>query len=253
MSGHSKWAQIKRQKGAADIKRGQAFTKLASAISIAVRQGGGVSDPNQNYRLRLAIEKAREVNMPRDNIERAIERGKGKAGSGEDFEEVVYEGFAPGGVSVIVEAATDNKQRTTAEVKNAFEKNGATLGTPGAVSYQFVQKGLVTVKKNGKASDDLFLLAADSGAEDFEEAGDEVLMYTKPEELKKVQDAVSKEVKVVSAELTRRPVTSVSILDASTAQKVLTFINKLEDLEDVQKVYANYDMPDEMISDSLSL
>lgn len=249
MSGHSKWAQIKRQKGAADIKRGQAFTKLANTITIAVRESGGITDPNQNFKLRLAIEKARTMNMPKENIERAIERGRGKAGGAQELEEVVYEGFAPAGVSVIVEATTDNRQRTTAEVKNVFEKYGGNLGTPGAVSYQFQQKGLLTIKKNGIQSDDAFLLAADAGAEDIEELGEELFIYTRPEELKKVYDALVKALAIVSSELTRRPVTSVPITDRQTAQKVIAFVKRLEDLDDVQNVYANFDIPDELLTE----
>lgn len=249
MSGHSKWTQIKRQKGVTDIKRGQAFTKLANAITIAVREGGGITDPNQNFRLRLTIEKARTINMPKDNIERAIERGRGKGGMGEGFSEVVYEGFGPGGVALIVEAATDNKLRTTSEVKNLFDKNNANLGIPGAVSYMFQKKGLVTVSKDGKTLDDIFLIAADVGAEDVEDAADAVIIYTKFEDLMKVKDQLSKNgLKVLEAELTRKPVTTVSITDREAAQKTLSFIEKLESLDDVQKVYSNFDIPDTIMS-----
>ena len=174
MSGHSKWAQIKRQKGINDQKRGKTFTKLGNAITISVRQGAGVGDPNQNFRLRLAIDAARAANMPKENIERAIERAKGaKAG---DLEEVIYEGFAPGGVSVIIEAATDNSMRTTSEIKSIFNKAGASFGQPGSVAYQFKHVGQVIIKKGTKSFDDIFALALDSGAEDLEEAGDEVFI-----------------------------------------------------------------------------
>lgn len=247
MSGHSKWAQIKRQKGVADIKRGQAFTKVANAITIAVRQGGGVSDPSQNFRLRLTIEKARFLNMPKENIERAVSRALGKQ-EGSVVEEVNLEGFGPGRVAVIVEAVTDNKQRTASEIKNLFDKNGAILTNKGAVSYQFEQKGLITVSKNGKSIDDVLLIAADCGAEDLEEVGDEVFLYTKPDELAKVKEKVSKTLPVVSAELTLRPMVTVPIKDREIATKLLSFIEKLESLDDVQKVYSNFDIPDEMIS-----
>lgn len=246
MSGHSKWSTIKRQKGAADIKRGQTFTKIANAISIAVREGGGIGDASSNFRLRLAIDKARAANMPKENIERALRRAWGKQAA--ELEEVVYEGFAPGGASVIVEAATDNKLRTTSEVKNVFDKSGGTLATPGAVSYQFAQKGLITVRKDGKTLDDIFLLAADKGAEDVEEAGGEVLVYTKPDELSKIKEDLSKEgITVAEAELTRKPITLVSVNDKDTAQKILAFMEKLESLDDVQKVYANFNIEDELL------
>ena len=152
MSGHSKWATIKRQKSVNDKKRGQSFTKLSMSITIAVREGGGVTDPESNFRLRLAIEKARAVNMPKENINRAIERGKGLTG-GDTFEQVIYEGFGPGGVAVIVEAATDNKNRTTPVIKNIFDKSGATLGNPGSASYLFEQAGKITVFLEGKSMD----------------------------------------------------------------------------------------------------
>lgn len=247
MSGHSKWSTIKRQKGAADAKRGQVFTKLASAITIAVKQGGGISDPAQNFKLRLLIEKARAANMPKDNIERAIERGKGKAG-GEAFDEVVYEGFGPGGVALIVEAVTDKKLRTTAEVKSLLEKNGATMGNPGAVSYQFQTKGEISVKKAGKSLDDVFLIAADAGAEDVEDAGEEAIIYTKPEELAKVKDALEQQgCTVLAYELVRKPVTKVAVENVEHVKKFFALVEKIEAHDDVQKVYSNIDIPDTML------
>lgn len=248
MSGHSKWSQIKRQKGVADTKRGQTFTKLSNAITITVREGGGIGDPNSNFKLRLAIEKARGANMPKENIQRAIEKGQGKGG-GVALEEGVYEGFGPFGTAIIVEVVTDNKQRSATEIKNVFDRSGGTLASPGAVSYLFEQKGLITVKKNGKTVDDIFMLAADMGADDVEEAGDVVLIYTKPTDLAKVRDALSKQdLTIVEAELIRKPTNSVLIEDKESAQKVLSFVEKLEDLDDVQKVYANFDIPNESIS-----
>lgn len=245
MSGHSKWAQIKRQKGVADVKRGALFTKLANAITVAVKQGGGITDSAQNFKLRLVIEKARSINMPKENIERAIERAKGS--QNEQMEEVLYEGFGPGGVGIIVEAATDNKMRTGPIVKSTFEKNGGTLGNLGAVSYQFQQKGLITAKKDGKTLDDIFLQAADAGAEDIEDAGDEVLIYTKPEELAFVKENIGSNLAITDAELTRKPVVTVAIEDKDTAGKVLGLVEKLENLDEVQKVYANFDIPDAYI------
>lgn len=247
MSGHSKWSTIKRQKGVADIKRGQIFTKLSNAIIIAVREGGGIGDPQTNFKLRLAIDKARSANMPKENIQRAIEKGRGK-GEGASLEHVVYEGFAPGGVAFIVEATTDSRLRTTSEVRNLIEKNGGTIATPGAVSYQFEQKGLVTAAKDGKTLEDIFLIAADGGAQDVEEVGDEVLIYTKPEELAKVRDNLQAlGIKIIDAELTRKPISEVRIEDKEVANRLLSFMEKLEALDDVQKVYANFDIADELI------
>jgi YebC/PmpR family DNA-binding regulatory protein len=247
MSGHSKWATIKRQKGAADAKRGQTFTKIANAISIAVRSGGGITDPNSNFRLRLEIDKARTVNMPKDNIARAIDRGAGKGDKGE-LSEVVYEGFAPHGVSVIAEAVTDNKQRTTPEIKSLFDKNGGTLGNQGSVAYQFQQMGQIIASKNGQTLDDIFLIAADAGAVDVEEAGEDVLIYTNPSDLGKVRDALHTQLRISEAELIRKPTVTVAITDKEVAEKVLAFMDKLESHDDVQKVYANFDIADSILN-----
>ncbi len=236
MSGHSKWATIKRQKGANDAKRGALFTKLSKAITIAVQQGGGVGDPSQNFRLRLAVDSARASNMPKENIQRAIDRAAGK--SGVTLEEVVYEGFAPGGVAIVVEAATDNKNRTTGEVQNVFNKNGGNMGQPGSVSYMFVQKGQIILPKNGKSVDDIFLDAADSGAEDIEEVGEEVFIYTNPTDLGKVRDALSgKSYQLSEMQIVRKPTMPAEVAD-DVAEKTMEFIEKLEDLDDVQNVYS---------------
>jgi YebC/PmpR family DNA-binding regulatory protein len=248
MSGHSKWATIKRQKGANDAKRGQLFTKLSKAITIAVRQGGGSPDPDSNFRLRLAIEAARAANMPKDNIERAIQRASGKQET--ILEEATYEGFGPGGFSVVVETYTDNKLRTVSEVKNVFNKNGGSMGAQGSVMYQFEKNGVITVAKEGQSMDDIFLVAADNGAEDIEEAGDEVLLYTKPEDVTKIKDLLSQNgLNVKTFELIFRPVVISAVTDKVAAEKSLSFIDKLEALDDVQKVYANFDIPDELIED----
>lgn len=239
MSGHSKWATIKRQKGAADIKRGLAFTKISNAITIAVRQGGGITDPESNFRLRLAVEAAKAVNMPKENIERAIQRAVGK-GEGA-VSEVIYEGFAPGGVAVVIEAATDNSQRTTAEIKSLFQKEGARFGQPGSTLYQFAARGKITVKKNNASLDEMLEMAAESGAEDIEEAGDgSFVLYTDPSQLTAVKDKLlAKGTQVLELELTRKPIVKVPVLDKMVREKVLNFLQKLEELDDVQKVYSN--------------
>ncbi|OGH06805.1 MAG: hypothetical protein A2171_00030 [Candidatus Levybacteria bacterium RBG_13_35_9] len=238
MSGHSKWSTIKRQKGAADAKRGATFTKLSNAITIAVKQGGGIGDPDQNFRLRLAVDAARASNMPKANIQRAIERAtEGKSG---DLEEVIYEGFAPGGVSVIVEAATDNPMRTTAEVKSIFNKSGASFGQPGSVSYQFKQVGRIIVEKNGKSLDDIYAIALDAQAEDIEDAKEEVFIFTKVSDLTKVKDFLySSGLVITDAEIIRKPVITNSTTDANQISKIENFISSLENLDDVQKVYTN--------------
>lgn len=248
MSGHSKWAQIKRQKGVADIKKGQAFTKLANAITIAIRQGGDISDPEANFKLRLAIEKARAANLPKENIERAIQHAQGKQAG--EIEEIVYEGYGPGGVAVIAEGATDNKQRTTSEIRNIFEKNGGSLGIRGAVSYLFDNMGMITVAKNGKGMDEIMLTAIDIGALEVEEAGELVEIYTKVDELKSIKQKLeSQGFKIGSMDLVQKPKTTVSITDVSTAQKILSFMEKLECLDDIQKVYSNFDIPDKLLEE----
>lgn len=240
MSGHSKWSTIKRQKGAADAKRGATFTKISNAITIAVKQGGGVTDPNQNPRLRLAVELARANNMPKDNIERAIDRASAK-GAGE-LTEVVYEGFAPGGVSVMVEAVTDNTNRTTSEVKSLFNKSGASFAGPGAVAYQFEQSGEILVAKNGKSIDDIFMRAAELGASDVEDGEGEALIYTKVSDLTKIKDGLSQAgFEIVSAEISRKPTNKIE-LGEEEKEKILNFLSSIEDLEDVQKVYSNIAM-----------
>lgn len=237
MSGHSKWSTIKRQKGALDVKRGATFTKIANAVTIAVKQGGGVSDPDQNPRLRLAVEMARSANMPKENVERAILRAKNK-GEG-SLQEVVYEGFAPGGISIIVEAATDNTNRTTSEIKSIFNKNNVVFAQPGSASHLFKQIGEITVRKNLKSMDEIFLFAADSGAEDIEERGKEVVILTDPASLVKVKDSLSsKGIEVVGVDVSLKPLTTIS-LDQVEREKIIDFLSFLEGLDDVQKVYSN--------------
>lgn len=238
MSGHSKWKTIKHQKGAADAKKGAIFTKLSKAIIIAVREGGGITDPSQNFRLRLAVESAKASNMPKDTIDRAIEKGAGK-GEGE-LVEVVYEGFAPHGINVIVEAATDNPTRTGQEVKNLFTKAGGSFGQPGSSSYLFKKMGEIFVAKGGKTFDEIFSAAVESGAEDIEETPEEAIVYTQTSDLSKVKDdLVSKGFEVTQVKFTLKPVTLISISDQAQYDKVIDFLSALEDLDDVQEVYSN--------------
>ena len=238
MSGHSKWSQIKRQKEKTDIKKGLTFTKLANAIIIAVREGGGIADPNQNFRLRLAIDSARASNMPKENIERAIQRAAKKEAG--DIKEVIYEGFAPEGVSVIVEAATDNPQRTTAEIKNLFNKAGGSFGQPGSVLYQFTQVGRITVGKNGNTFDEIFSIAVESGAEEIGEEDDSVVVYTKVSDLSKVRDKLMESgFKIVDAGLTRKPTITTEVSDPLQLKKIKNFLEIINSLEDVQNVYSN--------------
>lgn len=238
MSGHSKWAQIKRQKGAKDVKRGLTFTKLSNSIGIAVRQGGGIGDPEQNFRLRLAIEAARSENMPKENIERAIERALGKQGAALD--ETVYEGFGPHGIALIVEAATDNKNRTTSEVQSIFNKNGGIMGQPGSVSYQFKQMGRIVIQKKQYTIDDIFLISADAGAEDIVESENEIIIYTSTNTLSHVRQILSsKGFEITEMELTREPINTITIHDQNEIDKVMNLIEKLEELDDVQKVFSN--------------
>lgn len=238
MSGHSKWSTIKRQKGLNDQKRGQVFTKMAKAITIAVKQGGGIADPNSNYRLRLAMDLARSVNMPKENIERAIKRASGKEAG--DLSEVLYEGFAPGGFSVMVEAATDNVQRTTTEIKGVFHKYGGTFAQPGSVSYQFNQVGRIIVKKNQNSFDEIFSLAVDNGADDIEEVGDEIFIYTSFHNLSKMKEALTGQgIEVVEADSIRKPIISAELTDNEQTEKLDSFITSLEDLDDVLKVFTN--------------
>lgn len=243
MSGHSKWAQIKRQKGAADVKRGAAFTKLGNAITIAVRDGGGIGDPESNFKLRLAVEKARAANMPKDNIERAIDKGLGKSGSGEVLENVTYEGFGPGGTAILIEVITDNKQRTIAVLKGILDRAGGRLGGSGAVSYMFDSMGLITIFKDGKDMDEVMMAAADAGAEEVEDGGDVYEIYTKPEDLNSVKMKLNEMgFKVIEADLFRKANTVVKIADKDVQQKIFNLMGSLEEADDVHKVYSNFDV-----------
>ncbi len=244
MSGHSKWATIHRQKEANDAKRGNLFSKLSRAITIAAKSGGG-ADPESNFKLRVAIDKARASNMPKENIDRAI--SKASAG-GETMEEVTYEGFAPNGVSVIVDAVTDNRNRTSQEIKNIFDKGGGNLAGPGAVSYNFEQKGLIVIKKDADAQSQMLKLI-DLGVEDVEETDDGIEIYTSNDQLANVRQTVSDAgFDVVSVELTLKPKTTIDINDQQAATRVLNLLGSLQELEDVQKVYANLNISDSLVA-----
>lgn len=246
MSGHSKWSTIKRQKGANDAKRGAVFTKIAREISIAARLGGG--DPEANYRLRLAIDKARSVNMPSDNIKRSIEKATG-GDKGADFEEIVYEGYGPGGVAVLVEAATDNRNRTAADVRAIFTKAGGSLAGAGAVAWQFEPLGLISVPRAGVDPDEIALVAIDAGATDVDTEADPIEISTSPGDLEAVRKAMEAAgVKVEAAELTMQPKSTVSI-DGNDVRKNLRMIESLEDHDDVQRVTANFELPDDVLAE----
>jgi YebC/PmpR family DNA-binding regulatory protein len=247
MSGHSKWSTIKRQKGANDAKRGAVFTKVAREIAVAARLGG--PDPDANYRLRLAMEKARSVNMPQDNIKRSIERATG-GGDGEQFEEIVYEGYGPGGVAVLVEAQTDNRNRTAAEVRSMFTKAGGQLAGSGAVAWQFEPRGLITITRNGVDADEVALAAIDAGAEDVDTDDDEAIeIYTSPGDLERVRSSLEGAgVPVESAEATMIAKQTVE-LDAAKARQALRLVEQLEDLDDVSRVTANFDIPEELFAE----
>ena len=248
MSGHSKWSTIKRQKGVTDAKRGALFTKVAREISVAARQGGG--DPDANYRLRLAVEKARSVNMPSDNIKRTIDKAIG-GGEAEQYEEIVYEGYGPGGVAVLVEAATDNRNRTAAEVRSIFTKAGGQLAGSGAVAWQFEPRGLIAVARDAAVDvDEVALAAIDAGAEDVDTDDPELIgIYTSPADLERVRKALDGAgVAVDSAENTMVAKQTVE-LDSARARQALRLVELLEDLEDVQRVTANFDIPEDVFAE----
>ena len=242
MSGHSKWSTIKRQKGAKDAARGAVFTKLANNIAIAARSG---ADADMNFALRLAIDKAKAANMPTANIQRAIDRGSGKLG-GEQIQEVMYEGYGPGGVAILVECATDNINRTYPEVRLAFSKHGGNIAEKGAVAFQFDHKGMIRVKGSG---DDLMLQALDAGAEDMQEEGDESVIYTAPTDLAKVRDVLNAAgVAILEAELTYVPNNTIEITDKDTAGKIMRLMDALDELDDVTNTHVNFDIDESLLA-----
>ncbi|HEY8644722.1 MAG TPA: YebC/PmpR family DNA-binding transcriptional regulator [Gaiellaceae bacterium] len=246
MSGHSKWSSIKHKKGATDAKRGKLFSKLSRAIILAAKEGGG--DPANNLALQNAIEKAKSYSMPKDNIDRAIAKGSGADADADAFETIVYEGYGPEGVAVIVEALTDNKNRTAADVRHMFAKHGGNLGATGAVAWQFDRRGVVVVPAEGVNEDELLLVAADGGAEDIEQDGDVFQVTSAPESLSAVREAIEAAgFTVDSAELMLVPKTTVAVEDEAKARQVMRLIDALEDNDDVQDVYANFDIPERVL------
>jgi YebC/PmpR family DNA-binding regulatory protein len=246
MSGHSKWSSIKHKKGAADAKRGKLFTKLARAITVAARDGGG--DPDNSPALATAIQKARDASMPKDNIQRAIDRGTGEGGDATAIESVVFEGYGPGGAAILVEALTDNRNRTSAEVRHAFSKHNGSLGEPGSVAWIFEKRGVLAVDGTRYGEDDL-IAAIDAGAEDVREEEDLLRVLCEPASLSAVREALEiGGVEIQSADVTMEPKSTVEI-QGNDAKSLLGLIEDLEDDDDVNEVHANFDIPDEVLQE----
>lgn len=242
MSGHSKWSTIKRQKGVKDAARGALFTKLGNMIAMTARAG---TDPDTNFALRLAIDKAKAANMPLSNIERAIQRVADKNAA--QLQELLYEGYGPGGVAILVEVATDNVNRTYPEVRLAFSKHGGNIAEKGAVAFQFDQKGMIRVQGSG---DDLLMQAVDAGAEDMQEEGNESIIYTQPTDLAKVRDALRAHgIPMTEAELTYVPNTTIEVTDAATAGKIMRLMEALDEIEDVTNTHVNFDIPEALLDE----
>ena len=246
MSGHSKWATIKHKKGAADVRRGKLFAKLIRQVEVAARQGGG--DPESNPTLRTMFQKARDASVPLDTIERAVKRGTGEL-EGVNYESVTYEGYAPGGVAVLIEVLTDNRNRTSAEVRSTMKKSGGSIAEPGAVAWQFERKGIVFVPSS-VGEDDIMSAALDAGLEDLESEGDVWRVTCGPSDLPAVRDALaSAGIEVGSADVTMVSSTTVELIDPAQARAVLAVIDALEEHDDVGDVYANFDIPDAILQD----
>lgn len=244
MSGHSKWSTIKRQKGTADVKRGFLFSKLARAITLAAKEG---TDPEANPKLRLAVERAKQANMPKDNIERALKRAQGALKGGK-LEEVIFEGYCPGGVAIMIQTATDNRQRTASEVKHILESAGGSLGEKGCVSYLFEPKGVATVKFKKDDPQEVMLTAIDFGAQDVEKVGKTMIVYTRPEDLETIKEKLLKQgFEVEDAEINLEPKTTVKITEPDKAAKILSLVDKLEELDGTLKVYASFDIPETIL------
>lgn len=246
MSGHSKWKSIKHQKGAADAKRGQLFTRLARELTLAARQGAG-ADPDTNYQLRLAIDRAKSNNMPTDTIDRAIKRGSGEGGDQEQLEEILYEGYGPGGAAIMLQAVTSNRNRTASDVRSTFSKSGASLGEAGCVAWIFESKGLITLEMDPQKAEEVALLAIDAGAEDVKVEDTYVEISTLPEKLEEVKKKLERESAPIStAEISMVPKTTIA-LGPKEAEQTLRLLDLLEDLPDSQKVYTNADFPEETL------
>lgn len=247
MSGHSKWSTIKRKKGAIDAKRGKIFTKLIKEITVAARMGGG--DPDANPRLRTAILAAKSENMPKDNIERAIKKGTGDL-EGVNYEEILYEGYGPGGVAVLVETMTDNKNRTVADVRHYFSKSGGNLGESGCVAWMFDKKGVIVVGKDAISEDELMELALEAGAEDVVEEDATFQVITAPEDFNQVVDNIEKaELQHLEASISMVPKNTVDVSEEKTARSLMKLLENLDDHDDVQKVHANFDISDELMEE----
>ncbi len=245
MSGHSKWSTIKHKKAATDAKRGKIFTKLIKEITVAARLGGG--DPSANPRLRAAIDAAKSQNMPKSNIERAIKKGTGEL-EGVNYEEITYEGYGPGGVAVLVETITDNRQRTVAEVRHLLSKRGGNMGEPGSVAWVFEKKGLIVIEKDKVDEETLMDVALEAGADDIRDEGSEWEVETSPDVLPAVRDAVKAAgIEIISAEVSMVPSTTVKLEDEKQAKQMLLLMEALEENDDVQNVYANFDIPEDIL------
>ena len=245
MGGHSHWSQVKRQKGAADARRGQVFTKLGREISVAARQGG--PDPNANFRLRLALQRAKDANMPNDTIERAIKRGASGA-EGTELAEATYEGYGPGGIAILIDVMTDNRNRSVSEIRSIFSRHGGNLGEAGCVAWLFEGKGVVIVDAPENEREDLALVAIDAGAEDVDIEGERVEIQTAAEDLENVRRALEEQnIKVESAELTKVAKSTIN-LGEKEALQTLKLLDKLEELDDVQSVHSNAQFPDEVLA-----
>src|SRR3990170_3612870 len=245
MSGHSKWSTIKRKKGAADAQRSKLWAKLMRAVEVAAREGGGNVDANPT--LASAVQKAKESSVPNDNIDRAVKRGTGEL-QGEAYDEVSYEGYGPGGVAVVVQCFTNNRNRAAQDVRSAFNSGGGKLAEPGAVAWMFEPKGVVIVKKESASEEDVFLVAADAGAEDVRGSEESIEVVTPPDALKAVSDALSSQgVQIESSELTQVPKSTIEV-EGGNAKKLLNLVDALEELDDVQEVYANFDIPDDVLA-----
>lgn len=244
MSGHSHWSQIKYKKTITDAQKGQLFTKLANAITIAAREG---SEPEKNYKLKVAIEKAKEQNMPSENIEKAIKRGT-KELEGARIEEATYEGYGPSGIALMINLVTNNKNRSINEIRNILARFGGKLGEKGSVSYLFEQKGIIRIELRGLSKEETELQAIDAGAADFEEEDERLLVYTKPEELFKVKKTLEeKGIKIASASLSREPKSPIKIVEEEKAKQILKLLDALDDCQDVANIYSNFDIPNELI------